>query len=249
MWRGYFIMFFGSCCCTYMSAFTYVLPKVNRPSHRTCASSLHGGEGKEARCSVVALTRSLQENHNLASLLHARALSTIQLPCIQFQAGPDASLLRDCLQQERFDFTLLTSPQAARVYVQALQTLGEDAMRRNSKVIGIGPGTSVVLQGCGIETLFTPTLPNAITLASEIPLSFGSKVLYPTSTLASHDLQSSLELRGFEVCTIALWRPEFPYQPFKMSGEITTWITHYLDHTLTYSVTPSLTDPIMRCTL
>jgi len=75
----------------------------------------------------------------------------------------------------------------------------EEAGRPDVKIASVGRGTSSAMQKKGVNPVFEPTDATAMVLAEEFPTSFGTRVLYPTSTIAEDTLQSALEKRGFEV--------------------------------------------------
>jgi uroporphyrinogen-III synthase len=90
---------------------------------------------------------------------------------------------------------MLSSPQAAKVFVNAWKLLNKPHV----KVVALGVGTSKPLIEENLYPLFEPTEATAECLAATCPTEHGLKVLYPTSQLADNTLVSGLQRRGFKV--------------------------------------------------
>ena len=146
----------------------------------------------------VALTREDGANGKLAKLISGGDSSSgcevVELPCIMFADGEDSSQLPKALTAS--DIIVITSPQAASVFLSAWETAGRPA---GLKVASVGKGTSSPLIKAGITPIFEPSDSTAETLASELPSSLGSTVLYPSSAIAENTLAKGLEQRGFKV--------------------------------------------------
>lgn len=139
----------------------------------------------------VAVTREQGENCRLVDLLSG--LHCIEIPCITFANTAEADLLPTQLCKHAT--TILTSPQAASVYLQAWQTAGAPAVQ----VATVGRGTSLPLLKHGVTPVFEPTQATGEALARELPLTYGPRLLYPSSALADNKIVHDLESRGFEV--------------------------------------------------
>jgi uroporphyrinogen-III synthase len=140
----------------------------------------------------VALTREAGANEKLAKLLDG--LDTVEIPCIMFADGEDADKLPGALKS--FDIVVITSPQAASVFIDAWMKAGKPT---DIKIATVGKGTSKPLISNGLKIDFEPSDSTAETLALELPASLGKTVLYPSSSLAQETLASGLMERGFEV--------------------------------------------------
>ena len=141
----------------------------------------------------VALTREEGSNNKVIDILKQKNIDFIELPCIAFAPGKDEHLLGE--QMKKCDIIILSSPQAASVFISNWKKSGMP----NVKVASIGKGTSKPLQSVGINPFFEPSDSTAETLAKELPKDSGNKILYPTSILAENLMQMELEKRGFEV--------------------------------------------------
>mmetsp|Transcript_93884 Transcript_93884/g.265205 ORF Transcript_93884/g.265205 Transcript_93884/m.265205 type:complete len:344 (+) Transcript_93884:46-1077(+) len=159
----------------------------------------------------IALTREDGQNGKLRDLLLKRlddlppgAVDLVELPCIEHGPGPnleelDVRLSSLAAGELPMDSVVLTSPEAARVFLQAW---GRAAKERVGSplpvpVACVGRGTSAVAQEAGMRVDFEPSVANAETLAAELPERLGPRVLYPASAQAQDTLQNGLRARGF----------------------------------------------------
>lgn len=165
----------------------------------------------------IALTRQSGENGKLRRML-ADALrhggvaegivDVVDAPCIEHGHGPDYAQLERHLRvlaagissssDVPLDVVALTSPEAARVFFHAWDAVSQDSPLL-LPIACVGKGTSSVVKGAGARVAFEPTIANAETLAAELPVNLGSRVLYPASSIAPTTLQEGLAKRGFEV--------------------------------------------------
>lgn len=141
----------------------------------------------------VALTREDGANGKLAALL-SEHVTCLELPCIAFGPGKDTGSLPSVLRD--FDVTVITSPQAAAVYLTAWRAAG---CPEGIRLATVGKGTSKPLLAAGLAPVFEPSDATAETLAAELPSSLGPRVLYPSSSLAENTLALGLASRGFTV--------------------------------------------------
>lgn len=119
-----------------------------------------------AHRATVALTREAGSNDQLAALLPG--LHCIELPCLQFQPTPEAGQLEAVIAAH--DLVLLTSPQAAAVFLQCWLKIGQPAVR----IATVGKGTSRALLEAGIVPVFEPSEALGAALARELPTSAGT---------------------------------------------------------------------------
>jgi uroporphyrinogen-III synthase len=168
------------------------------------ASRSEGGaadsKGGFTRMPLVALTRQAGANDALLSLLgnnsdDNKLLECIELPCIAFAPGEDTDKLPAAL--ERYDLVVITSPQAAGVFLAACARSGRDPA--SVRVATVGKGTSKPLRASGVTPVFEPSDSTAVTLAAELPTTWGTRILYPSSALAEKKLEQGLVSRGFDV--------------------------------------------------
>ena len=91
---------------------------------------------------VVALTRNMGYNQSLQEMLCSAGLTTCEVPCIKFGAGPERGALAPALHERRWQYVLITSPQAAKVFCSEWRNAGCPSV----DVASVGKGTSAALQ-------------------------------------------------------------------------------------------------------
>ncbi|CAF2049289.1 hypothetical protein HID58_035971 [Brassica napus] len=151
----------------------------------------------------VVVTRESGKNKQIIKALEKRGISSLELPLIQHARGPDFDRLPSLLTDKSFDWIIITSPQAASVFLEAWKA----ACSPKVKVGVVGAGTARIFdepvqasQG-QLHLAFTPSKATGKVLASELPDNVGksSSVLYPASLKASNEIEEGLSRRGFEV--------------------------------------------------
>ena len=143
-------------------------------------------------------------------MLEERGIHSYEFPLVEATNGPDTEKLPAVLQSRKFDWVVLTSPEAASVFVAGWRAAGRPSVR----IAVVGKGTARILdEDADIEFLrpaFTPTKANAVHLSAELPLTtkhneqssteqHPPSVLYPASRKAATTLQDALTARGFDV--------------------------------------------------
>lgn len=129
-----------------------------------------------------------------------------QVPCIAHQDGPDLPLLPAALADPGLAYVVVTSPEAAKVFLAGWTQAGEPPVQ----VACVGKATGDALRARGVTPVFTPSKATGETLAAEIPLppSAGGaggdgeqrrRVLYPASAKAQKTVETGLRARGFDV--------------------------------------------------
>lgn len=150
-----------------------------------------------AESSPAFLTREDGKNGKLAKLLVERGVPHVELPCIAFERLEGFESLREALATGGQGCVVLTSPEAATVFLDAWKTAGEPAA---PPLATVGAGTAAVLTGAGLDAGFVPSKATGKTLATELPAPDGEGgVLYPASALASGVVEGGLRARGMDV--------------------------------------------------
>ena len=72
----------------------------------------------------VVVTRERGKNGKLMKALQQRGVTVMELPLVETAAGPDQESLPGHLEGSSFDWVVLTSPEAARVFVDGWQLAG-----------------------------------------------------------------------------------------------------------------------------
>jgi len=142
----------------------------------------------------VVVTRESGKNGKLSSMLEAAGLESLEMPLVETVPGPDRARLSAVLAEEEFDWVVITSPEAAAVFLEGWRAAGQPAVH----VAVVGIGTADALQGSGVEVQFVPPLAHAVSFSAELPLPEGrpATILYPSSAIAATTLQDGLEARG-----------------------------------------------------
>ncbi|PUZ47829.1 hypothetical protein GQ55_7G197500 [Panicum hallii var. hallii] len=163
--------------------------------------------GRVVACSPpppdVVVTRERGKNAKLIAALEKHNIHSLELPLIKHVEGPDTDRLSDILRDDKFDWIIITSPEAAAVFLQGWKAAGSPKVR----VAVVGAGTARVFDEVSqsddrsLEVAFSPSKAMGKILASELPKSSENtcKVLYPASAKAGHEIQDGLSERGFDV--------------------------------------------------
>lgn len=150
----------------------------------------------------VALTREKGENAKLSKLLeNIPNCELIELPCISFEETAEVNILQKSLQNRQYDGYILTSPQAAEVFLKYWKLAGSPP---DCRIASVGAGTSKILQKESITPLFEPSQALGETLVAELPPIFAKSILYPCSALAPDTIVNGLVSRGIQVLFIPL---------------------------------------------
>ncbi len=95
---------------------TNTVPVASLPKTNTCkASSKRAGRSERAR---VVLTREAGKNAKLLAMLAARGVPAMELPLVETAPGPDREALPGALRSGGFDWAVITSPEAAAVFLE-----------------------------------------------------------------------------------------------------------------------------------
>ncbi len=144
------------------------------------------------------------------NLIAARGARCVEMPLVQAVPGEDAATLPDVLKRERWDWVCVTSPEAAKVFLEAYAKAGRPS---GTRVAVVGAGTGRVLAKAepttfAMDKQFTPSKATAATMAAELPCDQGSLILYPASKKAATTLQDGLEARGATVVRLNAYSTE-----------------------------------------
>ncbi|KAL3159027.1 hypothetical protein ABBQ32_011027 [Trebouxia sp. C0010 RCD-2024] len=175
-----------------------------RPCRGLCVSIRTGTVrccgAKLTQQAQVVVTREAGRNGKLKQALQDCDIAVLELPLVETKSGPDRDQLAAHLKDGPFDWVVITSPQAANVFLQGWI----EADKPQVRIAVVGPGTGDILthqKEPRLQIDFTPLTANAVSLSAELPCIEGGtqNVLYPSSAKAGSDLQTGLKNRGFEV--------------------------------------------------
>nr|GLL48272.1 uroporphyrinogen-III synthase, chloroplastic isoform X3 [Ipomoea trifida] len=151
----------------------------------------------------VVVTRERGKNGKLIDALVKHGIDCLEFPLIHHMHLPDLNRLPTVLNQNMFDWIVITSPEAGQVFLDAWEAAGTP----NVKVGVLGAGTASIFDDVTkssksyLDVAFAPSKATAEVLALELPKCKNKKctVLYPASAKASGEIEEGLSKRGFEV--------------------------------------------------
>jgi uroporphyrinogen III methyltransferase/synthase len=168
-------------------------------------------EGAPLHGKRVAVTRARAQASTLAARLSNLGAEVIELPSIRIEPRLDSREAREAVSRlaaGRYDLVCLTSPNGARLLLEALSRDGLDASALTSVTIAaIGPGTAEALAEGGVEVEVVPERSIAESLAQELVERGveGKRVLVARASEARELLPESLEKAGAAVDVVSLY--------------------------------------------
>ncbi|XP_052202079.1 uroporphyrinogen-III synthase, chloroplastic isoform X3 [Diospyros lotus] len=169
----------------------------------------------------VVVTRERGKNDKLIKALAKHGITCLELPLIEHTKMPDLDRLPSVLNDNTFDWIIITSPEAGRLFLDAWKVAGAPKV----KIGVVGSGTASIFEEVelssknSIDVTFAPSKATGKVLALELPKHGNKKctVLYPASAKASTEIEEGLSNRGFEVTRLNTY---------------TTVPVHHVDHLL-----------------
>lgn len=185
----------------------------------------------------IALTREAGNNSKLLQAITDHPLviekdihinlKLIEIPCIEFKpGGPDFDCFKKLLMnpeilQRTYDYIVITSPESANVFYQAISSSQHEyeqekvhvqtLLPTSIQIAAVGKATQRQLQKYGFPVHFVPSKADGETLATELPAitvrgmqseSWNhdkkmncTRVLYPASAKAADTIQKHLETK------------------------------------------------------
>lgn len=154
----------------------------------------------------VAVTRAGETPGRLGRELAAAGARVTHWPCIRFGQPKDPSALLEAAgRRSDFDWLVLTSPRAARRWLDVATPAGD----REPRVAAAGPATAAVLRAAGlaVERIAEPRSARGVVRAFAAAAdAAGTSVLLPQSDLASPELAEGLADLGAAVTTVVAYR-------------------------------------------
>lgn len=145
----------------------------------------------------IIVTRSAAQSSELLDALRRAGASPVAAPAIRVIEPDDTAPLRDALRAlATFEWLVCTSANGARAVLAAV-----DATRWPStcRIAVVGAATARVFTDAGLTVTFTPSRAIADALGDELPVSAGTRVLWPHGDLATLTLRERLAARGATV--------------------------------------------------
>jgi hydroxymethylbilane synthase len=164
---------------------------------------LTGGVRRATRPRVI-VTRAREQAGELAHELEDAGLEPILVPTIAVEVeAPGGELDRCAGRLDTYGWVVVTSANGARAILAAVHASTSPEAPRWA---AIGPATARVLQSLGVDIAFQPHLASASSLAAELPIRPGDRVLVVRGDLADDELATTLRTRGAEVDDIIAYR-------------------------------------------
>ncbi len=162
----------------------------------------------------VLVTRAAEQAAPTALALVDRGLAPCIVPAIAVVFEPDDRLdaaLHGIADGVGADWVVLTSANAVVALMTAAGRLGLDpaaARDGGPRWAAIGRATAAAMREAGIVPEFQPGHADARSLAAELPIEPGARVLLPRGNLADPSLPDALERRGALVDNVVAYRTE-----------------------------------------
>lgn len=165
----------------------------------------------------VLLTRPDVSGDPLTHRLAQAGASVVHLPLIRIAPPADPSpLLRAIRQLEDFHWVVLTSPNGARAFREAMAQEGVQTLPPRLKVAVVGPGTARALQDHGVKVDLVPQRFVAEGLLEALRahgVAEGTRVLLPRPDRARDMLPRGLRELGANVEEVEAYRTELAPGP------------------------------------
>jgi uroporphyrinogen III methyltransferase/synthase len=159
----------------------------------------------------VAVTRARAQASELAARLGALGAEVIEAPAIRIEpltASPEVGAAVGRLADQGYDAVCLTSPNGARLLLDAMDEAGLDSRAlAGVKLAAIGPGTAAALRDGGLRADLVPARSIAESLAEEVVATGvkGKRVLVARALEARDVLPDTLTAAGAEVDVVPLY--------------------------------------------
>jgi hydroxymethylbilane synthase len=152
----------------------------------------------------VIVCRAADQAAELVLALRDAGLDPLPIPTIAVELEPAGGALDDAVRRlDRYTWVVITSTNSARAIVNA-GARGVPAGRPRWAAIGQATGT--VLEAAGIEVSLQPSQASGRTIAAELPVTPGERVLVVRGDLAGPDLGLALGARGALVDDVVAYR-------------------------------------------
>lgn len=130
----------------------------------------------------------------------------IEFNCVETVEAEDTQILPERLKDNTFKWMVITSPEAANVFIKAWRKADFPNL---PNVAAVGRATGDALRAVGIQVEFEPTKATGKTLVIEFPSAQEEEqVLYPASRKASLVVEEGLQKKGYNVIRLNTYSTE-----------------------------------------
>jgi uroporphyrinogen-III synthase len=168
----------------------------------------------------VVITRSKEGNLELASKLRSLGITPMEVDTLAFVA-PDWSNIDPYFKEiSSFDWLVFTSSTGVVFFAKRMKKLSLSTEWNDKPLVAaIGEKTAESLHRYGIRASFIPSEYTTSTLARELPIEHGKKVLLLRADIADLALVDNLRRRGFEVKELAIYHTKYLSNQFN-TGDV-----------------------------
>lgn len=157
----------------------------------------------------IALTREKEKNkslHDSLCLIYPN-IEIVTTPCVETAVGEDAELLPQYLRNTPPNWIIITSPEAASVFINGWRKADYPAL---GKLAVVGKATGDTLRAVGLDISFQPSKATGKTLVAEFPSpsTEGETVLYPASAKAADVIVDGLSKQRYSVTRLNTYSTE-----------------------------------------
>ncbi|MBA2381286.1 MAG: hydroxymethylbilane synthase [Chloroflexi bacterium] len=171
---------------------------------RHAATAIASSAGQATRPRLI-VTRAIGQSDELMAALREASFEPIAVPAIAVQIDPPCGQLDAAAGLlHTYAWVVITSANGAGAILKAAERILTELGAPSWAVVG--PATRSVLEHEGIEVQFQPTQSNGITLAVELPVAVGERVLVVRGDLADGELALALRARGADVDDVVAYR-------------------------------------------
>jgi len=153
----------------------------------------------------VLVTRAAEQASDLVLALRDVGLEPVPVPTIAIEFEPPRGRLDTVAGLlHTYAWVVLTSTNGARAILKAAERILTEL--GSPSWAAVGRTTRGVLEREGIEVQFQPSRSSSITMAAELPIRPGDRVLVIRGDLADEELAVALRARGAEVDDVVAYR-------------------------------------------
>jgi uroporphyrinogen-III synthase len=174
------------------------------PETRAGGPAARSSAGSTRRARVL-VTRATGQSDALTQALRSAGLEPVEVPAIAIEIDPPGSELdRAARSIHRYHWALVASANGAHAILHAAERVRTELA--SPRWGAIGSATGAVLEGEGIEVSFRPSHSDRETMAMELPIRHGDRVLVIRGDLAGPELAERLRGRGAVVDDVVAYR-------------------------------------------
>ena len=153
----------------------------------------------------VLVTRAAAQADVLMDAFATADVEPVLVPAIAVEQEPaGGDLDRAVRRLAAYRWTVVTSANGARAAIDAVERQGVTVA--DAGWASVGRSTSEVLRRAGVEVAFEPSRSTARTLAEELPVRPGDRVLVIRGDVADATLRSALRARGASADDVVAYR-------------------------------------------